>query len=131
MSLAAKQLVRLITLTLTLTGAAATGSLAQEPQAVVQGTVRDTAGEPLSEVQISVVGTGRKTFTDSAGRFRLNAVLPGRTSLRTGLLGYISAQQTVEIAPGARVTVDFAVRPSQLIIEMPVMSVPIDTARSR
>lgn len=63
----------------------------------VQGTVFDSADEPLPGVNVSIVGTYRGTTTDAQGRFALNVSFDdGPVTLRFTFVGYETTQQTLE-----------------------------------
>jgi hypothetical protein len=89
--------------------------------ASVTGTVVDrTTGEPLQTVAVRV--GGRQTYTDAAGRFRLERVPLGDQPALLSLLGY---QSVVEIwtigADGAEMEV--ALAPDALILDALVVQV--------
>ena len=69
---------------------------AQDPAGVV-GTVVDSAtGRPLAA---AVVAIGRtEVLTDSAGRFRLPGIAPGRAQLSVQQLGYAGRTLTLTVA---------------------------------
>ncbi len=55
---------------------------------VVAGTVEDSAGAPLRDVQLVILGTDAQTATDARGRFRLMELRPGSFLLRVRRLGF-------------------------------------------
>jgi iron complex outermembrane receptor protein len=71
------------------------------------GTVRDTAGLPLADVQVVVAGVNRAVTTDAQGRFAFRGLGPGRYHLDAILLGYARADADVDVpaeGPDVRVT---------------------------
>jgi CarboxypepD_reg-like domain len=82
-------------------------------------------------VQVWVVPANLKTKCDSAGHYRLDAIPAGSAIVRTSLIGYVSAQQTLVLSPGDSVTLNFSVLPRELPDERPVMVVPREPADSR
>lgn len=64
----------------------------------VQGEVKNANGQPLSGVQVEVLGTSRTVFTDQDGRFVLRQVEDGNVTLRFQYLGLPSVEQSVEVA---------------------------------
>jgi hypothetical protein len=115
--------------------ACSAGALAAHPApqgavpSVVTGTVRDSLrGGPLAgaTVQLVPVGTpaapGRVAATDTAGRFRLDSVLPGRylvgfVHARLDALGLEPPTRVVEVRPGAgEVWADLAVPGAAAVI---------------
>jgi len=77
---------------------------------VLQGTVTDQTGAPLSEVLISVIpvsgGAARSGYTDQDGAYRFLLMQAGRYDLRAEKIGYKpKVTQGVSIAANGRLTV--------------------------
>jgi hypothetical protein len=123
--------MRSLVLSLALGGIITGTAFAQDRGAIVQGTVRDTAGLALRDVQVWIRPADIKTRTDSVGRYRLEAVPAGAAIVVTGLIGYASAAQTVVLAPGDSITLNFRVLPRGLPDERPVMAEPMVPTDSR
>lgn len=71
---------------------------AQQPArsaGVITGVVRDTAGQPVSQVRVSAGDTTRFAVTDSTGAFRLSGVTPGPQRVHFRRLGYVPAEFSV------------------------------------
>jgi hypothetical protein len=80
-----------------LAGAAATTAA---PQGVVRGLVYDSLlHAPLSGAEIWVRGTERRTFSDAEGRFRFDAIAPGRYVIAATHAGLDSAGLYTLVAP--------------------------------
>ncbi|MBI1967453.1 MAG: TonB-dependent receptor [Gemmatimonadetes bacterium] len=79
----------------------------------VLGTVRDQVGRPLERALVQFAGTSRGAYTDALGRYRLTDVAPGTVVLEAVRIGYVPARETVTVAAGDSVRVDFAVSPKE------------------
>ena len=123
--------MRTIGLILALGGVTAGAAFAQEHGAIVRGTVRDTTGRALSDVQVWIRPADLKARTDSVGRYQIDAVPAGPAIVTTGRIGYRSGAQTVVLAPGDSVTLNFSVVPYTLPDERPIMAEPVVPADSK
>ena len=85
---------------------AASLTSAVAPETVVTGIVNDTAGVPLSNVQVVVSGVNRAALTDERGRFLFEGLPPGVYHLDFIRIGYSAAHEVVTVsATGAPVQV--------------------------
>ena len=76
-----------------------TAALAQrDTTAIVRGTVTDSAGRPIESVELSATTVGRVVRTDSAGRFAITGMFPGRNRLLVRRLGWNPLDTSVVIA---------------------------------
>lgn len=67
----------------------ALGGQESDATATLTGTVRSaTTGEPLRQASVVLRTSGRRTFTDAAGRFTLRGVSPGADVLQVKLIGF-------------------------------------------
>jgi outer membrane receptor protein involved in Fe transport len=99
----------------TLAGGQATG--------IVEGTVTLGGNNlPLSDAQISLVGTSRGARTDEAGRFRIPGVTAGSYQLRAQRIGYASQSKPVTVVAGQTVSVAFSLREAALSLEALVVT---------
>ncbi len=73
----------------------------------IEGRVRDQAGAPIANAQVFVVGTALHTLTDSIGRYRFASVALGQVSLRAAMIGYKSAEATVQVRANRTAIHDF------------------------
>ena len=64
---------------------------------VVVGTVEDSLGAPIPDVQIIAVGINKQVSTDAKGRFRLLDLPPGAYVLRVRRLGFESVVVRIEL----------------------------------
>lgn len=88
------------------TALACTSASAQESSGTVSGTVRSLTGEPLSGAVVLVSGQSRGANVRGDGTYRMT-LPPGSYELRTRLLGYSAARESVTVAAGQTVTRDF------------------------
>ena len=88
------------------TVAAASNRRIDEP--LVIGTVRDTVGAPISNVQVVVSGVNRVALTDDRGEFVLRGLPVGTYHLDFVRIGYTGQHQTVTVpatGPDVRISV--------------------------
>ncbi|MEJ7810025.1 MAG: SusC/RagA family TonB-linked outer membrane protein [Gemmatimonadaceae bacterium] len=90
----------------------------------ITGAVTDsTAAQPVSGVQIIVVGTGFGATSADNGRYVIPNVPPGRYRLEARRIGYAPiAQDNVVVASGTPTTVDFRVAPVALRLQEQVIT---------
>ena len=74
-------------------------------------------GRALSGVQISIEGSGLGALTDASGRYQIADVPAGEVTVEAQFLGYGSSRQTIQVAAGETVTVDFVLREQALGLE--------------
>src|SRR2546428_8501371 len=74
------------------------GSLtAQISLRTVRGTARDTAGQPVDQVQVLAMTAGRRTLTGADGRFQLDSLPQGEERFLFRRLGFNPVELTVVI----------------------------------
>jgi TonB-linked SusC/RagA family outer membrane protein len=103
-----------------LSGALITGmsASAMAQQGSLTGTVTDRAtGDPLENARIVVVGPNRIEVTGQDGRYNFRGVAAGTHAVRVLRLGYRPATDTVAVATGATVSLDFALDPSPVQLD--------------
>ncbi len=83
---------------------------AQEPGRIAGVVAAARSNEPLSGVTVVVVGTLYAAVTDTAGRFDVGPVPPGRYTVQVNALGFRTEAQVVAVAAGAQAVVDFRLR---------------------
>jgi hypothetical protein len=74
--------------------------------ASVEGVVRGVGGLPLAEAQVRVTGASGSAVSDTRGRFSLGDLPSGTQVLEVRRLGYLLAQQPVELRSGRTSTQD-------------------------
>jgi hypothetical protein len=78
--------------------------------ASVAGVVRGVGGLPLGEAQVRLLGAGGTSVSDARGRFSLGDLPSGTQILEVRRIGYLLAQQPVELRSGRTVTQDMQLR---------------------
>jgi TonB-linked SusC/RagA family outer membrane protein len=109
--------VYLFVMALALTAAGPTGLLAQE-RGTIQGTVVSALTQrPLAGVQLTVPGTALGSLTNAEGRFQIVNVPAGSRSVRAQMIGYIAAEQAVEVPAGGAATVSLSLQETAVALE--------------
>jgi hypothetical protein len=87
--------------------------IARVGSGVIQGTVRDAAGTPLTDAMVSALGASSAfAFTDLLGRFTLGALPPGPYVLRVHRTGFASSQrQIIQVLPASSSVIAVKLRP--------------------
>lgn len=81
----------------------------------VLGTVTDSAGAPLSNVQVTVSSVNRSTITDDNGKFAMRALPAGTYHFDLLRIGYMGQHIEVIVpAEGADVTLKVTMRPATI-----------------
>ena len=78
--------------------------------ASVAGVVRGVGGLALGEAQVRVLGAGGTSMSDARGRFSLGDLPSGTQVLEVRRIGYLLAQQPVELRGSRTVTQDVQLR---------------------
>jgi Carboxypeptidase regulatory-like domain len=78
--------------------------------ASVAGVIRGIGGLPLGEAQVRVLGARGTSVSDARGRFSLSDLPSGTQVLEVRRIGYLLAQQPVELRGGRTVTQDLLLR---------------------
>ena len=81
---------------------------AQGTSAVTGVVVDSVTRQPITGVQVSVVGTSRGAVTDTAGRYAMRNLSPGNLLVRAQRIGYGRADVRVVVGAGQTANVDFA-----------------------
>jgi hypothetical protein len=101
-------------------------SAAAAQQASIQGIVTSSStGGPLEGVAVVLESGARQahgTRTDRNGFYQIGGITPGTYTLRAQHLGQVEHQQAITFAPGARLTVNFALEPDVVALEGVVVS---------
>ena len=74
--------------------------------AAVSGVVRGVGGLPLPQAQVKVIGAAPTARTDARGRYALGDLPAGSQVLEVRSIGYLLAQQPVELRAGRTVLQD-------------------------
>ncbi|MDB4885175.1 MAG: TonB-dependent outer membrane protein SusC/RagA [Gemmatimonadetes bacterium] len=73
----------------------------------ITGVVTSEGGQPLTAVQVLIVGSTAGTVTDASGRYTLAGVAAGTHRLRAQRIGYNAQVRSVTVSAGAATTADF------------------------
>jgi len=104
--------------------------LAQRGQdAGLVGTVRDSSGALVSGAALTVssphlIGGPQKTVTDAAGVYRMSFLQPGRYDVGVEHAGFRRAGQSIDLPPGATLTLDFILTIASVTEQVLVQSPP-------
>lgn len=109
-----------------LLGGSAFAAAAQETR--IQGTVTGEDGRPVSGAAVSFVDTDRGVFTNDQGRYTI-VVLPGTYQVQAVSLGFAAVTQSVTVASGQTVTLDFRLPTRTISLEDLVVSLEAGEAR--
>lgn len=82
----------------------------------VSGTIRTTAGVPLPYIAVHIDGTRYGTITADDGTFKLKIPAPGQCILVATALGYQPEKQSVQVAPGQKLSIDFSMKETSVQI---------------
>ena len=88
---------------------------AQQPD-IIEGTVTDINGNPLTGVNVFFEGTKHGSTTNGAGYFMINNLAPGRNQLKASLVGYETYSQPVEVTTG---TLFIAIQLQEHLYDLP------------
>ena len=78
----------------------------------VAGTVEDSAGAPIPQVHVSIIGTSFQAMSDARGTFRFSGVKPGVYFVRTRRLGYEPLVFRVEVQEADTIALGIQMIPS-------------------
>lgn len=73
--------------------------------ATLAGIVRDTLGQPIPSVEVTIPELNRSARTEPSGRFELAGIRPGRYEVWIRRLGYLSVTYPWHAADGVRVDI--------------------------
>ncbi len=98
----------------------------------VSGTVVDAATQqPLSDVQVTVVGASRGTLSNEQGRFLIPGVPAGTYQIRANLIGFSQATQEVTVEAGATAEVRLVLSASAIGLDELLVTVTGQQQRRR
>ena len=93
------------------------------PVGIVQGTVTDAmSGQPLSGVQVYVVGSQIGVVSEQGGRFMVTNVPAGRRVLRFEMIGFGTKEVIANVAAGSNVPVNVTVWPQAVAVDPVVVT---------
>ena len=94
-------------------------ALAHPPQVgKIEGRVRDQAGAPIANAQVTIVGTAFGALTNKAGYYFFNSVPAGTITIRVAFVGYKSVEVPgIRIWTGQTVTQDIQLEPTSVQLD--------------
>ena len=107
------------------------GASAQQSATITGRVVDQASQQPLSDVQVQVVGTMRGTRTGDDGQYRIAGVNPGTLQIRAIRLGYQQATTTVTVGAGETATADFALVTAPLTLDQIIITATGEEQRLR
>jgi hypothetical protein len=95
------------------------GPLAAQVNGAITGRVTDAiSGRGVVGARVRLVGTGQGAATDTAGRFRIREVRPGRWTVMVQHIGYRAVQRdSFEVRAGEVVRLDLTIAPVAVEVE--------------
>ena len=98
------------------------GSLYAQATGKVEGRVRDQAGAPIANAQVSVEGTAFGTLTNSSGYYFFNSLPVGSVNIQVAFVGYKRTMATgIRVLAGQTVTQDIQLEPT--VVELDALTV--------
>ena len=89
----------------------------QAQQGTITGLVTDAAaGQPVSDVQVNVVGSNVGAQTNAEGRYIIRGLTPGPVELRALRVGFVSVRQAVTVTAGDTTTANFVMSPAPITL---------------
>ena len=84
----------------------------------IEGRVRDQAGVPIANAQVTIVGSAFSALTNPQGYYFINNVPAGVLAMRAAFIGYRAVRaEGVRVLGGQTITQDFALQASTVQLE--------------
>ena len=84
----------------------------------ITGTVRDSTGQTLPGVNVTVQGTSYGTATGASGDYTISDIEPGTYTVQASFIGFSDAvRRGVEVGAGETATVDFVLQAARTELE--------------
>ena len=99
----------------------AAGAQPSPREVVLAGSVFDTLGAPVADVEIALLGTDIVRRTSGGGEFRLPAVAAGKYLLRTRRIGYVTRLVPVDGSAGDTLTLTLNLVPAAPVLQSVVV----------
>jgi TonB dependent receptor/Carboxypeptidase regulatory-like domain/TonB-dependent Receptor Plug Domain len=92
---------------------------AAQSEGAIRGTVRDArTGQGIARATIEMLPGGRRTAADTAGRYLLRLLRPGRYQLRVRAIGFAPVvRDTIEVRGGQTTVVDVLLQSEAIALE--------------
>jgi iron complex outermembrane receptor protein len=102
---------------------------AQDATGTIRGRVVDAASQqPLSSVNVVIVGTTRGAVTQADGSYLLVNIPAGTQTVRASRIGYTPSTQAVSVAAGGSASADFSLQ-AQAVVLGEVVSIGYGTQK--
>ena len=89
-----------------------------KPSGIIEGRVVDIeTGSPLVNVNVFIKGVGLGTATDLQGRYFIPDVPAGKHEIVAQIVGYKKEKKVIELLPNQRITLDFKLRQSAILLD--------------
>lgn len=106
-------------------------SLQAQEATIIGRVVEANTGQPLGQAQVSIPTLRIGALAESSGRFTIRNVPAGTHTVRATRLGHRTVDQTVTVAPGETVTVDFELAAQAIALDEVVVTGTAGQARRR
>ena len=95
----------------------------QAQQGTVAGQVTDKSNQqPVAGASVLVLGTSLQARTGREGRYSITNVPPGQYQVQVRFIGFATGTQAVTVAAGQPATLDFALTPAAIPLDVVVVS---------
>ncbi len=89
-----------------------------KPSGIIEGRVVDIeTGSPLVNVKVFIKGVGLGTATDLQGRYFIPDAPVGKFEIVAQIVGYKKEKKVIELLPNQRITLDFKLRQSAILLD--------------
>ena len=104
-----------------LADSSAVPAIAGDDGAVLTGTIRDSTGQALRDVRVSISGVGGEWRTDSSGRLLAHGIPPGEHVVTVTAVGFERERRLAQVAAGDSAHVDLAM--SRLMTKLSTVTI--------
>ena len=102
------------------------------PTGTVTGRIVEAGSQrPLSDVQVSVVGTQRGGISNDQGDYRIAGLTLGPITLRVQRIGYAPVTQSIVLGAGTSAPTNFVMSPTAIQIDEVVITATGESQRKR
>lgn len=104
---------------------------AQQTGTISGRVVTEGGGQPIDGAQVYLVGTTLGTRTAATGRYTIANVPAAQYRVRAQMIGFRPVDQTVTVAAGQTVTLDYTMKQQAISLDALVVTGTAGTARAR
>lgn len=99
---------------------------------IISGTVIDSVtSEPLPGSNIVLKGTSLGTASDSKGYYEIRNIPPGNYTIICSFIGYEEKSKNITVSAGQRITLNFSLSPSAILIGKELVVIGYSTEQRR